>query len=97
MKTLQAIVTKYHGPTSTQPGRIIATAEAGRVVHYYDHGRSQDANHDEAARKLADKLGWAGSWYRGGLPERRCNAYVCQGFSTLRESEGCAFMTVKGE
>lgn len=68
MNTLQAIVTKFHGPTDTLPGRIIAKAAAGRVTHYYDHGLSQEANHDFACRMLATKLDWKAVWFRGGMP-----------------------------
>lgn len=76
MNSYQAIVTAFKGPTSTQPSRIIARADAGKVTHYYDHGLSQQANHDAACQKLADRLGWKAVWYRGGMPGGDGNVYV---------------------
>ena len=55
---LQAIVTKYHGPTNYKGSRISARAEAGRVVLAYDHALNPDENHKAAAQALAERLGW---------------------------------------
>nr|WP_316651557.1 hypothetical protein [uncultured Gellertiella sp.] len=76
MNTLQAIVTKYHGPTSTKAGRIIATAYAGRIIHEYDPRLRQEGNHDAACIKLAEKMGWKAVWFRGGMPDESGNVYV---------------------
>ena len=64
----QAIVTKYHGPTNTRGSRITARAEAGSVTVDYDHALNAGDNHLAAARRLAEKLGWSGDWFGGGLP-----------------------------
>ena len=59
----QAIETKYFGPTNSNPGRVIAKAQAGKLVHEWDHSLGIGKNHAEAARKLAEKLGWSGLWF----------------------------------
>ena len=55
---LQAIVTKYHGPTNYKGSRISARAEAGRVVLAYDYALNPDENHKAAAQALAARYGW---------------------------------------
>lgn len=66
----QAIVTKYHGPTNTRGSRIIATAAGGqRLTVEYDDALDSDANHFAAARALAGKMNWTGSWYGGGAQD----------------------------
>lgn len=71
---LQAIVTKYHGPTNYKGARISATALAGRVVVSYDYGASDP--HDVAALALCAKMGWHGDLVSGGMPDGRGNVYV---------------------
>lgn len=74
----QAIVTKYLGPTNTRGARVKAKAYAGSVIVSWDDALGTDANHDAAARALADKLGWM-SGHRlegGGLPDSKGNCYV---------------------
>lgn len=73
---LQAIVTRYHGPTNVRGGRIKATACAGSIIVSYDHALDNEANHAAAAKAFADKMGWGGKWYGGGLPDERGNVYV---------------------
>lgn len=55
---MQAIVTKYHGPTNYKGSRISARADAGRIVRPYDHDLTPEENHAAAAQALADRLGW---------------------------------------
>jgi hypothetical protein len=55
---MQAIVTKYHGPTNYKGSRISARAEAGRIIVHYDHALNIGENHAAAAQALADRLGW---------------------------------------
>ena len=57
---MQAIQTKYHGPTDVKGSRISATCAAGRVVVDYDHALNNDQNHKRAAAALLRKLGWVG-------------------------------------
>lgn len=74
---MQAIVTKYHGPTNSKGGRISATAEAGRIYVEWDHALGIDENHDAAAMAFARKFDWRGLLYRGGLPRNMGgNVYV---------------------
>lgn len=54
----QAIVTKYHGATNTLGSRVSASAEAGRVVLSWDHGKNVDDNHRAAALELMARKGW---------------------------------------
>lgn len=84
----QAIVTRYHGPTSTKAGRIKATAAAGSVTMEYDHSLNQERNHDVVAKALADKFKWGGGWYGGGMPDGKGNVYVC-----TAAGQECAFIT----
>lgn len=72
----QAIVTKYLGPTNFRGSRIKATAYAGSITIDYDPGLSQQANHDNAAKKLAAKFNWHGEWIAGGMPSEDGNCYV---------------------
>lgn len=62
----QAISTKYLGPTDRRGSRVKATAEAGSVTVSWDDALSVVQNHAEAARALALKFGWLGTWVGGG-------------------------------
>lgn len=68
----QAIVTRCLGPTNTLGARIVATAEAGRIVVPWDHACGVFDNHAAAARAFADRFGWGGRWVGGGTRD----AYV---------------------
>lgn len=63
----QAIKTRFVGPTNTRGARVIATADAGRAIHYWEYALGE-GNHAEAARKLCDLLNWGGRLACGGLP-----------------------------
>jgi hypothetical protein len=71
---LQAIVTKYHGPTNSRGSRISAKADAGRITVSYDYGASDP--HHVAAIALCEKLKWYGDLIPGGLPSGTGNCYV---------------------
>ncbi len=55
---MQAIQTKYFGPTNHNGSRIKATAAAGSVTVDYDHALNVGDNHKAAAAALVAKLGW---------------------------------------
>ena len=55
---MQAIRTRYHGPTNTRGSSFSAQCEGGRVVVPYDYALNTDENHLKAARALCAKLGW---------------------------------------
>lgn len=68
MTIMQAITTKYVGPSNTKPGRIIATTASGlRLSVNYPHDLTTDDAHRMVAQKLADKYGWTGKMVAGGL------------------------------
>lgn len=71
---MQAIQTKYHGPTNYNGSRISATCDAGRVVVPYNHALSIDDNHRAAADTLIRKIGWNSehrplNWTSGSLKD----------------------------
>lgn len=68
---MQSIVTKYLGATDSKGSRIKATAYAGSVTLAWNHELDATGNSIAAARALAEKLGWSGSWAMGTLPDSR--------------------------
>jgi hypothetical protein len=58
---MQAIITKYLGPTNTKGSRIKATCAAASVTLGYDSALNSDGNHRAAAEALCKKLGWVSS------------------------------------
>jgi hypothetical protein len=77
---MQAIVTKYLGPTNNRGARVKATADAGSITVSWDHALNADDNHESAAVALRAKLGWNDDAYGklvgGGLPDGTGNCYV---------------------
>ena len=55
---MQAIQTKYHGPTNTRGSRISATAYAGRKYYGYDYSLNLEDNHKASATEYMDSKGW---------------------------------------
>jgi hypothetical protein len=66
---MQAIVTKYIGPSNTKGSRVKATCQAQSIFLHWDDTLNSDQNHSVAAQTLAAKLGWYGHWVGGGLPD----------------------------
>ena len=62
---MQAIITKYCGPSNSKPTRIKAMCDAGSIFVEYDHSRSTEQAYAKAAMMLARKLGWNGPEYLG--------------------------------
>ena len=60
---MQAIQTKYIGPTNTRGSRIKAWCAAGSITISYPHELSGQACYRAAAELLANKLGWNTSHY----------------------------------
>lgn len=73
---MQAILTKFHGPTNTKPARVSAYAEAGKITMSWDHGLTQEQNHLRAADTLKVNMGWAGELVQGALPGQPGYAFV---------------------
>ena len=58
---MQAITTRYHGPTNTRGSTITATSASGeRATVSYDDAWDSDMNHSRAVLKLCERLRWAG-------------------------------------
>lgn len=66
---MQAIKTKYHGPTNSKGSRISASCEAGRIYVPYNHALGLYENHATAAALLIEKLNWGDYDYFGGCFE----------------------------
>ena len=60
---MQAIRTRYHGPTNTRGSRISAQCTAGKLSVAYNHALNGDENHKAAACALRDRLGWIAPHY----------------------------------
>ena len=58
---MQAITTKFLGPSNTRGSRIKASAYAGSITIGYSHELNNDENHRAAAVALCDKMGWIGA------------------------------------
>lgn len=97
---MQAIVTKYIGPSATKESRIKATAAAGSRTVPYDHALNRDENHRAAAVHLTVKLGWNdyGNLVQGGLPDSTGDVFVFEPRSTaaLRDALGNLCQHVAG-
>lgn len=73
---MQAIITKYLGPTNHHGARVKAICDAGMLTVPWDYGAGTPENHERAAnalrRKLDDANGggsiWSGRWAYGRLP-----------------------------
>lgn len=74
---MQAIVTKYFGPTNYRGSRVKATCAAKSIIIPWDDALDVDDNHKAAAQALIDSLAWRGQWVGGGLPDGTGNCYVC--------------------
>lgn len=72
---MQAIETKFLGPTNTKGARIKASAQSGSVIVPYEY-QGVDEEHDQALRALVTKLEWWGVWARGGKADNTGNVYV---------------------
>ena len=55
---MQAIVTKYLGPTEYRGSRVKATAQVGSLTLSWDYALNSDGNHRAAALALANKYNW---------------------------------------
>lgn len=87
---MQAITTKYIGPSNVKGSRVKATAAAGIVTLHWDNSLNSDDNHKMAAKALATKLGWDyGEWICGVTKEGQ-SVWVC---NTLNHADKFAVQT----
>lgn len=65
----QAILTRFLPCTDHKPSRIVAECQALRIVLSWEDSWDVLPNHEQAAKALIDRLGWAshGSWVAGQL------------------------------
>ena len=74
---MQAIQTKYLGPTNNRGGRLKATCDAGALTVEWNHALNPTDNHRAVARRLILQLGWHGTWVQGSLPGGG-DVFVCR-------------------
>jgi len=73
---MQAIQTKYLGPTNHRGSRVKAACEAGSMTVSWDYALNVEENHKAAANMLKTKLGWKGSLETGWLPNKQGLCHV---------------------
>jgi hypothetical protein len=66
---MQAIQTKFLGPTNTRGDRIKAVCAAGSITLSWDFGLNTEANHVAAARALQAKFNWEFELVTGTLAD----------------------------
>ncbi len=70
---MQAILTKFHGPTNTKGARISAQSAAKKIFRPYDYALDIEENHKCAAYALMTALHWQYFLIGGTLPnEDKC-------------------------
>ena len=68
---MQAIQTKYLGPTNFKGSRVKASAQSGSIILSWDDALNADENHHVAALALMRKLDWVDFSILGGqLPDQ---------------------------
>jgi hypothetical protein len=92
---VQAIVTKFIGPSNTKGSRIKATAATGSLTIHIDHALSIEDNHARAAEALANKWSWRGQWFMGGMPDGHGYCFVCE--TGIHYGSEAAFATLGGK
>lgn len=78
---MQAIQTKFLGPTNHRGARIKAVCDAGSITVAWDYQWGIEENHVRAAMALAAKLEWFvgdyGVLHNGTLPDGSfCHVFV---------------------
>jgi len=64
---MQAIQVKYLAATETKPSRLKAFCKGGSVTILFNHN-DEEQGYIDAARQLAEKMGWFDFYYGGTLP-----------------------------
>lgn len=60
---MQAIRTRYIGPTNSRGSRIQAKCEAKTIYVRYDHALNIEENHEAACKALVQSMGWTSPYY----------------------------------
>jgi 6-phosphogluconolactonase (cycloisomerase 2 family) len=77
---LQAITTRFIGPTNSKGSRFSATCRAGRVIVPRDYALNANDNHIAAANALRKKLGWMDIDMQSGMNHKHEGVHVlCSG------------------
>ncbi len=75
---MQAITTKFFGPTNSRGARYQAKCDAGTLTLGCEFALNSEQNHERVARALIAKLGWFhsdargdhyGEWFGGGTKD----------------------------
>lgn len=70
---MQAIQTKYFGPSNVRGSRVKASCAAKTIFLTWEDALNAEANHANAAQELAKQLGWEkdthGGMFGGCLPD----------------------------
>ena len=74
---MQAVQTKYLGPSNSHGSRIIAKCATKRIIVARDYSTNIEDDHRRVARKLILQMGWTGRWIQGCLPDETY-AFVCE-------------------
>jgi hypothetical protein len=85
---MQAIETKYLGATDRTGSRIVAKAQAGRIVVPWDHALDVEQNHRAAAYAYAKRKQWTGHWHGGANAAGTGFVYVCDGLAFAVQKAG---------
>lgn len=64
---VQAIETRYFGPSNVRGARVKAISAAGTVTLGWDHALNPEGNHLAAALALCAKFDWKGNLAQGVL------------------------------
>lgn len=67
---MQAIVTKWLGPTNHRGSRIKVSCDALTRTYSWDYSKGVEENHAQAIAKHCARLGWAGTLVIGGAPDK---------------------------
>jgi hypothetical protein len=66
---MQAITTRFLGPTNSHDARIVAKCQAKRITVLWNDDIGIEENHRAAVAALVRHLGWQDrAWHLGGLP-----------------------------
>jgi hypothetical protein len=84
---LQAITTKYFGPTNHRESRVRAKCQGKTIFVKWDDSLSGIANHAKAAGELINSLLWWGEWFAGGLDKDGTRVYVRRDFKDVWERD----------
>lgn len=74
---MQAVVTRYVGPTNTRGSRVSVRCDAARMLVPWQCDLGSEENHATAILRMLLRLDWCGNWVLGGLPDNCGCVAVC--------------------